>query len=173
MHHCVSPFIIIKIDDVDGLSIVLESDCFLGLAIHHNVLINLKHSDRDSFHEQVLFLVWKRRELWLVKSEPTESPIILEEEDEKDGLARDLIEFLGAFGKIKSNSQIGRSARGSRHVDFLPNFFQVGIEPLLLSHLHSSERQEALAEPAECAIPTIILTPSHLINSLLVTPSTK
>ena len=118
-----SPFII-KIDDVDSLTVVLVNQDWRGLTINHNVFVNSEHCDFDSFHEQVLFLEWKSRELWLVESEPLKSNIILEEEDEEDGLARHINVFLslGALGESKGNSQIGRSARRSWHVDFLPNF---------------------------------------------------
>ena len=120
----VSSPVIIKIDDVDSLTVVLVNQDWRGLAINHNVLVNSEHSDIDSFHEQVLLLVWKSRELWLVESEPTKSLIIHEEEDEEDGLARrsNVILRLGALGESKGNSQIGRSARRSWHVDSLPNF---------------------------------------------------
>ena len=75
---------IVKVDDVDGLAMVHVSDCINSLAIHHHVLVNCQHDDRDSFHEQELFLVWKSRVLRLVKSETIESIIILDEEDEED-----------------------------------------------------------------------------------------
>ena len=117
--------IIIKIDDVDGLTVVLVSLGFRRLAINHNVLVNSEHCDFDSFLEQVLFLEWKGRVHWLVESKPIKSFKILEEEDEEDGLARrsNVILILGALGESKGNSQIGRSACRSWHVDFLPNFF--------------------------------------------------
>ena len=97
---------IIKIDDVDSLTVVLVNQDWRGLAINDNVLVNSEHCDWDSFHEQVLFLEWKSRVLWLVESEPMKSIIILEEEDEEDGLARRSNVFDGAFGESKGNSQI-------------------------------------------------------------------
>ena len=120
----VSSIVIIKIDDVDSLTVVLVNQDWRGLAINDNVLVNSEHCDWDSFHEQVLFLEWKSRELWLVESEPSKSTIIPEEEDEEDGLARrsNVILILGALGESKGNLQIGRSACRSWHVDYLPYF---------------------------------------------------
>ena len=112
----VSSSSIIKIDDVDGLTVVFLFQDWC-LVLNHNVLVNSEHCDWDSFHEQVLFLEWKSRELWLVESEPLNSTIILEEEDEEDGLARRSNVILGALGESKGNSQIGRSACRSWHSD--------------------------------------------------------
>ena len=114
---------IIKIDDVDGLTVVFLFQDWC-LVLNHNVLVNSEHCDWDSFHEQVLFLEWKSRVLWLVESEPVNSIIILEEEDEEDGLARrsNVILILGALGESKGNLQIRRSACRSWHIDSLPNF---------------------------------------------------